>query len=244
MTDIRLGRLPSPEEERDKYLRRFALTPETAPAKPTYVVFGIDWHKSFSDPVKDRAGYCWIGKGKPRSWGKVAGGHAIMSPPVDAIYQTALFQLYNQGQTPECVAYSHCFGMTLLNSPDPKHPIIYQPDPLYDKCQRVYDQIKGPPPAYDGTEVRAADECMRVEGLLRQGETEWRKEDGIAAYRWAKNVADVHAVRGTDVNLGYIELWNTWGSRWAEGGRVRIPNESMDWLLNRPFADCAVPTDI
>ena len=237
MTDIRLGRLPSPEEERDKYLRRFALTPETAPTKPVFVVFGIDWHHAWFEPVIDKDGHAWVGKGKPRSWGKVDGGHAIMTPPVDADYDLDLAAYQNQGATPRCVDFSHTYGMSLLNKQRYHHGW------LYDRCQRVYDRIPGPPPKYDGTEVRAADECMRVEGLLRQGETTPRKEDGIAAYRWAKNVEDVHAARGTDVNLGYVELWQTWGVTWGDKGRVFVPNESMDWLLRRPFADAAVPTD-
>jgi hypothetical protein len=88
-----------------------------------------------------------------------------------------------------------------------------------------------------------ADECCESSGLLRQGETTPRKEDGISAYRWARNVEDVHGVRGTDINLGYVELWQTWGIKWGWTGRVFIPNESMDWLLRQPYADCAVPTD-
>jgi hypothetical protein len=82
VADPRLGRAMSPQEEREKYLTRFALTPETAPTKPVFVVFGIDWHHNFFTPTIDQDGHAWIGKGKPRSWGKVDGGHAIMSPPV------------------------------------------------------------------------------------------------------------------------------------------------------------------
>lgn len=236
MTDIRLGRLPSPEEERAKYLSLFALTPETAPTTPTSVRIGINFYHSFFDPKIDKDGHAWIGKGK--RWGRIDGGHAMIVPKKDAVLTRDLADYYNQGQKPQCVAYSNCLAATLDNDGQK-----YAPGWLYRRCQDQYDRIPGPPPPYDGTEVRAALECERVEGLVRAGEDAPHAEDGISVYRWATTIEAMHAAAGTDVNLGYFILFNTWGPGWGDHGTVRVPNEAMERLIFKEAGDAGIPTD-
>lgn len=237
MTDIRLGRLPSPEEERAKYLRRFSLTPETIPAKPTSVRIGINFYHNFFAPQIDKDGHAWIGKG--RRWGKIDGGHAMIVPKQGAVLTQDLASYYNQHDTPQCVAYSNCLAATLDNDGQ-----LYVPAWLYHRSQDTYDRIPGPPPPYEGTEVRAALECERVEGLVRKDETTPRADDGISAYRWATTIEMMHQAAGTDVNLGYFVVFNSWGWRWGEHGTVRIPNEAMHRLIFKEAGDAGIPTDL
>lgn len=218
-----LGRRPPSD---DRHIQAYPLTLQTAPAKPTPVVLGINWYSSFDEPQEIRiSGYktpmYWIGLDK--DWGYVRGGHAICVKPTMIEDTGGWWSFYDQGNEGACVGFSESRMMSLLNRKR------YDAEWLYHEAQQA-DEWPGDD--YDGTSVRAGFDILRTKGHRRI----WGPfhlpadlDNGIAANRWAQNVVEVLACLQDDPNSDGITLINSWGRGYPH--YVHLPLAGLERLL-------------
>jgi hypothetical protein len=217
-----------------EHFQKFSLTAATVPDKPTPVVLGCNWYASFDAPVRDSTGRYWIGRG---SLGKLRGGHAICVKPEPLSDPNSWWDFYNQGEEGACVGFSSSRMMSLLNRKR------YAATWLYQQAQLI-DGFDDTPPA-EGTTVRAAFETLR-----KQGHCAWvagkarpvALQEGIAAYRWATSVEEVHAVLKSPIadKLGAVPLVNSWGRSYPHV--VYLPDAVLD-RLRREDGEVGLVTD-
>lgn len=234
-----LGRRPPTD---DRHIQRYPLTATTVPRMPTPVVLGLNWYAAFDTPLlKD--GNFWIGRGA--DWGPVRGGHAICIKPPALLDRTDWWGFYDQGHEGACVGFSLARMMTLLNRKR------YAAGELYVRAKQV-DEWPGED--YDGTSVRAGCDVLRDFGARPtrvihgvQTAASWMAAEGIAANRWAKNIADIAwclspADYGATVtSAGYVALVNSWGQGYPH--QVRLPLAALQRLVFEEDGEAAVVTD-
>jgi hypothetical protein len=233
--DPRLGRVaPSDWKHVERYPLR-ALAPAEQPTQVP-VVLGVNWYGAFDQPQRlgsNGQGSWWIGRG---ALGPRRGGHAICAEFGGGPDSTGWHSFYDQGSEGACVGFAWSRAMSLLNRRR------YDAAWLYGAAQRI-DEWDGE--SYAGTSVRAAADILStlghraVRGGRARGE---RPEEGIAVYRWATSVDEVHAALGDEQadRLGAIPLLNSWGVKYPQ--RVWLPDETLERLL-REDGEAAVPTD-
>jgi hypothetical protein len=110
---------------------------------------------------------------------------------------------------------------------------------LYHQAQDV-DEYADTPPA-EGTSVRAGGNVLAKQGhvpMSRGRDQALSPNDGIAVYRWARNVDDVLQTLGTTAD--HVTLLNSWGKSYPH--RVRLPATVLDRLLQED-GELAIPTD-
>jgi hypothetical protein len=169
--------------------------------KPTPVILGINWYSAFDEPVFEDDGRWWIPDG---NLGSIRGGHCICvkSKQPDRL---EWYRFYDQGSEGACVGFGVSRAQTMLNR------VEYDALELYHAAQQV-DEWPGDD--YDGTSVNAGLKVARDRGLRRQASGVVAPGDGIAAYRWATSVDEIHATIGLDIadTLGAVPLVNSWGT--------------------------------
>lgn len=221
------GRLvPTDWEHVEKYPLRVSLV-----VKPTPVVLGVNWYRSMSNPEKDTSGRWWI-KGIS---GPLDGGHAICVKCAVLTDPLGWWDFYDQPDG-SCVGFSESRAMSLLNR------TRYNAHWLYEEAQKI-DEWPGE--NYEGTSVRAGFEILRQRGHRRliNGVTgPERLEDGVAAYRWATSVADIHGAIQMPLadSLNGVPLLNSWGRSYPH--IVWLWDEDLDRLLNED-GEAAVVVD-
>jgi hypothetical protein len=194
-----LGRRPPTD---DNHIRKYGLTLQTMPDKPTPVVLGINWYQNFDSPQYHRVNgrtEWWIGLEK--DWGSIRGGHAIVVKPGAVTDTAGWWGFYDQGNEGACVGFSSSRMMSMLNRKR------YDAAWLYHRAQDAYDEWPGSD--YDGTSVRAAMDVLRIEGHRRKfGPLTLPPslDAGIKENRWATNVVEVLACLHDDVNSDSIIL--------------------------------------
>src|SRR5687767_4057140 len=157
----KLGRRVPPDFE---HVKKFPLTAATTPEKPTPVVFGVNWYANFDNPVKGSDGRYYIGRGNWHS-STIRGGHAICAKPELVDDQPGWWEFYDQGSEGACVGFASSRCMSMLNR------LRYAARWLYLEAQKIDawpgGAYNGASPFYEGTEVRAAFEILRLRGHRR-----------------------------------------------------------------------------
>jgi len=219
------------------YLDKWKLTAPTLPSVAQPCVLGIPWYSSFDSPKIDTNGRWWIGKG---SLGYVRGGHAICVQPGDssALDMWLLWRFYDQGEEGACVGFSLSRALSLMNRSR------YYARWLYQEAQKVDEWPETPPE--EGTSVSAGCDILINKGHRRLKEGVFLPPSiysGIKAYRWARNVEDIHAVlkHPTADRLGAVPLLNSWGTAYPR--KVWLPDEVLHRIVFAEEGECAVLTD-
>ena len=221
------------------YLSKYALTAATMPSAAQPIVLGVGWYSKFDVPVQDGPfpwSRWWIGRGK--DIGYIRGGHAICALPGDAKDQWNWWTYYNQGVEGSCVGFALSRAVSLMNRR------MYDARWLYREAQLVDEWPETPPES--GTSVNAGCKVLVSKGhKLYKGDQVWPEDigQGIAAYRWARSVDDIHnALKNPDADrLGAIPLLNSWGLDYPR--KVWLPDEVVDRLVFQEYGECAVLTD-
>lgn len=190
-----------------EHVERYPLRALAAQEWPTNVPvpIGIPWHVEFDHPVRGNDGrYRVATDGKLT---RVRGGHCVCLLPAKVRDLSAWWKFYDQGKEGACVGFGLSRMMSLLN----RHR--YDGRWLYQQAQLI-DEWEDTPPE-EGTSVRAGLDILRnvghrrVRGLVRST-SEPNPSDGIAANRWATDVADVLATLGRP-GADEIPWTNNWG---------------------------------
>ncbi len=222
--------------------------PEEQQPSGVPAVIGINWYSNFDSPVK--VGQRWfIGLDK-NNLGSMRGGHAICVKSGWQDDQWGWWDFYAQ-QKGSCTGFSGARMMSLLNRKR------YEAYWLWDR-NKENDQFNDTNPGdVHGSTVNATMYVLKNIGLVPvkrgQGLTEWdavnlRKtfnpvpSDGISAYRWTNNAADLLRVLNTpaQASLGAVPLLNSWGRSYPR--KVWLPVETLQRLLDED-GECALITD-
>jgi hypothetical protein len=226
-----------------------ALAEEERPSQVP-VVIGVNWYREFDKPEQDeKSGEFFVAKGGAKTLTSVRGGHCVCLEPGDAPDKDASYQFYNQGQEGACVGFGWSRCMTLLNGAQD-----YTARWLWDRAKERDEWPETKPGDNNGTSVRAAGEV-----LVALGHVEWKKayahdewqarekyqpkvDDGLKVFRWAKDVADVHAALGNKRadELGAVPILNSWGDGYPH--RVWLPDDVLARLIKED-GEVAIPTD-
>ena len=197
--------------------------------KPTPVILGINWYSAFDDPELRNDERWWIPE---KSLGVVRGGHCIC---VKSIQPDRLkwHAFYDQGSEGACVGFGISRAQTMLNH------VLYDAFWLYEEAKR-YDEWPGED--YDGTSVNAGLKVARDQGLMRAEVSVVSHAAGIAAYRWATSVEDVHSAIQMPLadSLEAVPLVNSWGVYYPH--IVWLPDSVLARLLTEE-GEAAVITD-
>jgi len=247
--DGRLGRLiPDDWGHYDNYPLS-ALAPEQRPRKRP-VVIGVNWYTELFTPELDQAsGEHWVAPGGPGDLTNVEGGHCVCLEPGGEPDKEEWWDFYDQGQEGACVGFGWSRCMTLLNNGS-----IYAPRWLWDRSKETDEWPETVPGDNNGTSVRSAGDILRESGHVSwddsygdDNHTERASytadhDEGIARFRWARSVDEVHQVLGNDRadELGAVPILNSWGRGYPH--RTWMPDEVMDRLMAED-GEIAIPTD-
>ena len=159
---------------------------------------------------------------------------AICVKPGQLVDSPSWYEFYDQGQEGACVGFSSSRMMSLWNH------VRYDARWLYHEAQLIDEYADTPPE--EGTSVRAAFEVLRTTGAKRVPSGAIVPADGIAAYRWATSVDEIHSVIRTPMadDLGAVPLLNSWGTFYPH--LVWMPDAVLDRLL-REGGEAGLATD-
>jgi hypothetical protein len=225
-----LGRL---EPTDFQHVEKYPLTAVAQPANPTAVVLGINWYSGFDFPRKDSLGRYWLPE---TNLGSVEGGHAICVKPGVLTDPLAWWDFYDQGNEGSCVGFA-CSRLSSLHN-----RTRYGGRWLYQEAQKI-DEWPGE--GYEGTSVRAGFEILRsvghrrlIDGVLKEP----LAGDGIATYRWAQSVNEVHQTIKMPLadSLGAVPLLNSWGRYYPH--IVWLPDRTLERLLDE-YGEAGLVTD-
>jgi hypothetical protein len=240
-----------------KHYEKFPLTAATTPATPVPVAIGVNWYSDFDNPVQ-KGSRSWIGLNS-KQLGTIRGGHCVCLEPGDQLdgqgKVTRLLQdsqswwdFYDQGKEGACVGFGCSRMMSLLNRKR------YDARWLWDWAKSTDDWPETNPGDDEGTSVRAACDILRSRGHVpwkdSYAKNNYKKRDqeepapgeGIAVYRWAKTVAEVHGVLKSPANdrAGAVRILNSWGRGYPH--RVWMPDETLQRLIDED-GEVALITD-
>jgi len=245
--DPRLGRLIPDDWRHVEKFPLTALAPTELPARVP-IVIGVNWYTAFDSPAKDPiSGEYFIARAGVSALTTLRGGHCVCLDP--GVGETdPFYTFYNQGREGACVGFGWSRCMSLLNGG------FYAARWLWDAA-KTRDEWNSTNPGDDnGTSVRAAAEVLRDRGHVPWSNTyatdDWHRraaytpdaQQGIAAFRWATSVQDVHAVLGNPRadELGAVPVLNSWGTAYPH--RVYMPDAVLAKLIEQE-GEVAVPTD-
>lgn len=173
----------------------------------------------------------------------------------------------DQGNTPQCVAYSWTHWLTegsithLKGQMKFKEP-PYNPSILYTEAQKV-DEWPGE--NYDGTSVRAGAKILKSKGyigsyswawdlqttvnaILTQGPvvvgTWWKydmffpNKNGLITATGEDMGGHAYLLDGVNVNKGIIRIKNSWGREWGKNGFAYISFDDMEKLISEDGEVC------
>lgn len=242
--DPRLGRYVPDDWT---HIDRYPLGALDAPPQRVPVVLGVNWYAEFDQPV-DRDGRHWIAPDGAASLTRIRGGHAICLEPGQQTLHADWHTFYDQGVEGACVGFAWSRCMSILNG------ARYTARWLWDRAKELDEWPQTNPGDGDGTSVRAAGEVLRSRGHVSWRRTHADKDHvrratyrpakaaGIATFRWARDVTDIHTVLANPEadQLGAVPVLNSWGTAWPY--RVWMPDDVLDLLL-REDGEAAIPTD-
>ncbi|GLZ35367.1 hypothetical protein Lesp02_75540 [Lentzea sp. NBRC 105346] len=242
--DPRLGRYV-PDDWR--HVDSYPLSALEAPPTRVPVVIGVNWYAEMDKPAKDeRSGELFLARDKKLS--RIRGGHCVCLEPGEGPDQTEWQKFYDQGQEGACVGFGWSRAMSILNGGK------YAARWLWSRAKEKDEWPETKPGDNEGTSVRAAGEQLVALGHVPWQESyaadDYQKrfgykaeaQHGIAAFRWAKTVDEVHAVLGNKRadELGAVPILNSWGTGYPI--RVWLPDEVFARLISED-GEIAVPTD-
>jgi hypothetical protein len=227
-----------------------ALPPEERPVHAP-VVIGVNWYVEFGDPEQDEAsGEYFVARGGADTLTDVRGGHCVcLEPGTEELADEAgWYEFYDQGREGACVGFGWSRCMSILNDR------LYTARWLWDRAKEQDEWSETNPGDNEGTSVRAAAEVLRSLGHVAwdpdhaDDEADARSNyqpqqgEGIAAYRWATSVEEVHAVLGNPKadELGAVPFLNSWGPAYPRS--VWMPDDVLDRLMSED-GEVAIPTD-
>jgi hypothetical protein len=240
-----------------RHYEKYPLTAATTPATPAPVAIGVNWYTDFDNPVQ-KGGRYWIGLDS-KKLGTVRGGHCVCLEPGDQLNadgsvarrmqdSSGWWDFYDQGKEGACVGFGCSRMMSLLNRKR------YDARWLWDWAKETDEWPETNPGDDEGTSVRAACDILRSRGHVswrtayagldykqRDAETPSATE-GIAVYRWAKTVDDVHGVLKSPVNdqAGAVRVLNSWGRGYPH--KVWMPDATLQRLIDED-GEVALVTD-
>ena len=115
--------------------------------------------------------------------------------------------LLNQGNTPECVAYSHVGLKQWEEKRDGNGIVPFDPDWLYRECKRIDGM-----PGTDGTTGRAAMKVLKAQGCATKGHPEMAVHYRIAAY-YAVPLS-VDSIKRAILAYGPVTTGEEWPYSW------------------------------
>jgi hypothetical protein len=227
--DPRLDRVRSDVTE---HLERWPMTTQLAEALVEGVACGVNWYSRFDDPVKGRDGRWRIVLGPGGTLGRLRGGHAIFARPRGSVDAASWYRHHNQGREGRCVQFA---VSRLMAHHRRRRYRLDETNPgrwLYWEAQRA-DEWEGgeypnASPTYSGTSVRAGLEVVRTQGIVRDRAQSPTADDGIRAYRWLRNAADLQNVTGW-TDRDEVPWMNSWGTGYPR--EVWVPLEVHDRLV-------------
>jgi hypothetical protein len=247
--DQRFGRFIPDDWE---HVERYPITALAVEERPSRVpvVIGVNWYREFDNPERDdKSGEFFIARGGAGTLTRVRGGHCVCLEPGGEPDKDSNYLFYNQGSEGACVGFGWSRCMTLLNDNQ-----TYVARWLWDRAKETDEWPETQPGDNNGTSVRAAAEI-----LVKSGHVDWDKKyehddfrarakytadvtDGIKVFRWAKDVADVHAALGNSRadELGAVPILNSWGEGYPH--RVWMPDDVLARLITEE-GEVAIPTD-
>jgi hypothetical protein len=246
--DPRLGRLiPDDWAHVEKYPLT-ALSPDERPTKVP-VVIGVNWYTEFDHPERDeQSGEYFVARGGKDSLTRIRGGHCICLEPGGEPDPEAWWDFYDQGAEGACVGFGWSRCMSLLNQE------LYTARWLWDRAKETDEWPDTNPGDDNGTSVRAAGGILSAKGHV-----DWKDEyadddyteragyppesvDGIARFRWAESVEDVHRALQNERadELGAVPFLNSWGRVYPH--RTWMPDEVFERLMQEQ-GEVAIPTD-
>lgn len=178
----------------------------------------------------------------------------VVEEPFDGEYVYNLHIEGDQSYVAEGVGVHNCVGFAFSRCMSILNAETYSAKWLWDRAKEVDAWPSTKPGDAEGTSVRAAAAVLRNTGHVpwladydhhtvteRYGYKPVRQA-GIAAYRWARTVDEVHTVLGNDRadELGAVPVLNSWGRSWPY--RTWMPDEVLARLL-REQGEAVVPTD-
>lgn len=224
-----------PDEER----------PERAP-----VVIGVNWYVEMDNPEQDEGtGDYFIARGGADSLTRIRGGHCVcLEPGGDLSDREEWRAFYDQGREGACVGFGWSRCISILNGD------LYAARWLWDRCKERDQWPETNPGDNEGTSVRSGGEVLVMSGHVQWSDpyadddhterTEYQPDSaqGLAAFRWAQTVDEVHAVLGNEKadELGAVPILNSWGTGYP--ARVWLPDDVLDVLM-RQQGEIAIPTD-
>ena len=239
------------------HYEKYPLTAETAPAVPVPVAIGVHWYTNFDDPVEKNGRY-WIGLDS-KNLGSIRGGHCVCLEPGDQLDGdgkvtrklqdgTGWWEFYNQGREGACVGFGCSRMMSLLNRKR------YDARWLWDWAKMTDEWGETNPGDDNGTSVRAACGILKTKGhvtwddsyagrdFTERDQEEPASGEGIAAFRWARTVEEVHSVLKSPANdrAGAVRILNSWGRDYPH--RVWMPDETLQRLIDED-GEVALVTD-
>ncbi|MGM1059890.1 hypothetical protein [Saccharothrix sp. Mg75] len=244
--DPRLGRFV-PDDWR--HVENYPLTALAEQPSRRPVVIGVNWYREMDGPVRDEtSGEHFIARGGARSLTRIRGGHCVCLEPGGGPDQEAWRAFYDQGTEGACVGFGWSRAMSILNGG------LYSARWLWSRAKERDEWSETNPGDNEGTSVRAA-----AEALVELGHVPWQDEyaahdwrtrsgyapdggHGLAAFRWARTVDEVHALLGNERadELGAVPVLNSWGTGYPL--RVWLPDDVLDRLIGED-GEIAVPTD-
>lgn len=175
------------------------------------------------------------------------------------------FEPLDQGETPQCVAYST--GQWLTASPV-RNTKFYQPGPIapwlasfYKECQRE-DEWEGED--YEGTSVRASFKLLKRKGFVSQYRWAWDAETVarhileigpvVVGTAWYQGMSKpkrgylspsgillgghAYTLVGFSRPRNSFRVFNSWGKFWGSNGRAWINFTDMNGLLRDQGEAC------
>lgn len=147
---------------------------------------------------------------------------APLAPPptLEVEIKRPTLSQYDQGQTPECVAYSTSKVMNKLNG------YAFDANWLYNEAKKVDGM-----PGVDGTNARAACDVLRTKGHWRtingvDVKAGPRLSHGIASNSWATSVDQIRSVFAQPTPQPVL-IGIDWYSAWFQPAR----NNAKEWYL-------------
>jgi hypothetical protein len=240
-----LGRCVPPDFE---HVEKYPLTAETAPARPSPVILGVNWYAEFDRPEKDSHGHYWVARDGQLS--SVRGGHCFCLLPRGVEDASGWWDFYDQGQEGACVGFGSSRAMSLLNRKR------YFARWLWDRAKATDEWPETNPGDDGGTSVRAGLGILKTEGhvvwesryrVIDDAPADYVSRDklggdpaeGISAYRWVTSMDDLQAVLGHD-GADYVTFANSWGRSYPR--HTRIPLSVVERLW-REDGELGVVTD-
>lgn len=164
------------------------------------VVLGIFWYESFFEPVRHSDGSYWIGESQDR--GAVVGGHAICAKP-DRVTDLGTWHAFYAQRRNSCVGFSCSRSRTLVERRK------YDGEWLYD---RALERDEWPGIKDQGTSLNAGMKVLKELGPATP-DGYIRPLEGISAYRWLTDVAEIAYVLNSPSNelRQAVRLVNSWG---------------------------------